>query len=165
MDSFDTDQDPQRTEREAQHNLIDSHVGGRMRLRRAMMGLSQERLADALGLTFQQVQKYERGVNRVSASRLFDLARILEVPISFFFDDMSDAMTSRVGRLPNGFQPRLASGFAEQQAGFGSDPEQEPSQKHRETLELSRAFQRIRDENVRRRVIELIKAVGSGSMP
>ena len=76
---------------------IDVHVGTRIRLRRTLLGMSQERLGEALGLTFQQVQKYERGVNRVGASRLFDLSRVLDVPISFFFDDMPDSLASAYG--------------------------------------------------------------------
>jgi len=72
-------------------NPVDVHVGARMRLRRTLLGISQEKLGEAIGLTFQQIQKYERGTNRISASRLFDLARVLDVPISFFFDDMPDA--------------------------------------------------------------------------
>ncbi len=72
---------------EARPSPVDVHVGARIRLRRTLLGMSQERLGDALGLTFQQVQKYERGVNRVGASRLFDLSRILDVPISFFYDN------------------------------------------------------------------------------
>lgn len=69
-------------------NPVDVHVGSRVRLRRTLLGMSQEKLAEALGLTFQQVQKYERGANRVSASRMYDLSRALGVPVSFFFDDM-----------------------------------------------------------------------------
>ena len=69
-------------------NPIDVHVGSRIRLRRTLLGLSQERLAEAIGLTFQQVQKYERGANRVGSSRLFDLSRVLDVPIAYFFDEM-----------------------------------------------------------------------------
>src|SRR5277367_1577262 len=69
-------------------NPIDTHVGARVRLRRTLLGMSQEKLGEAIGLTFQQVQKYERGANRIGASRLFDLSRVLDVPVSFFFDDM-----------------------------------------------------------------------------
>jgi len=72
-------------------NPVDVHVGARMKLRRTLLGMSQEKLGEAIGLTFQQVQKYERGANRVGASRLFDLARVLDVPVSFFFDDLPDA--------------------------------------------------------------------------
>jgi len=81
-------------DKEARPSPIDVHVGSRIRLRRTLLGMSQERLGEALGLTFQQVQKYERGVNRVGESRLFDLSRVLDVPISFFFDDMPDSVVS-----------------------------------------------------------------------
>jgi transcriptional regulator with XRE-family HTH domain len=81
--------------KESRPRPIDVHVGSRIRLRRTLLGLSQERLGEALGLTFQQVQKYETGVNRVSASRLFDLSRVLDVPIGFFFDNVPDVVLSR----------------------------------------------------------------------
>src|SRR4051794_34996027 len=77
-----------RTAMDGKPNPIDVHVGARVRLRRTLLGMSQERLGEALGLTFQQVQKYERGTNRIGASRLFDLSRVLEVPVSFFFEEM-----------------------------------------------------------------------------
>src|SRR5689334_13790578 len=125
---------------------IDVHVGTRIRLRRTLLGMSQERLGDALGLTFQQVQKYERGLNRVGASRLFDLARVLDVPISFFFDDLPDRLASSLGHTP-----RRASGLPESQEGFGDD-----TMNRRETLELVRAYYRITDAVVRKRVFELI---------
>src|SRR6266481_2040021 len=76
-------------------NPIDVHVGSRVRLRRNMLGLSQEKLGEAIGLTFQQVQKYERGANRIGASRLHDLSRVLDVPVSFFFDDMDPVRPRR----------------------------------------------------------------------
>src|ERR1700754_4090626 len=95
------------SERESRPSPIDVHVGSRIRLRRTLLGMSQERLGESLGLTFQQVQKYERGVNRVGASRLFDLSRVLDVPISFFFDDMPDSLAStyggQAGRRTTGF--------------------------------------------------------------
>ena len=78
-------------------NPIDVHVGSRVRLRRTLLGMSQEKLGDAIGLTFQQVQKYERGANRIGASRLFDLSRVLDVPVSFFFDDMASDTAGRQG--------------------------------------------------------------------
>src|SRR5512147_1895392 len=71
-------------------NPVDIHVGSRVRLRRTLLGLSQEKLGEAVGLTFQQIQKYERGANRIGASRLFEFSRILDVPVSFFFDDMAE---------------------------------------------------------------------------
>ena len=89
------------SERESRPSPIDVHVGSRIRLRRTLLGMSQERLGESLGLTFQQVQKYERGVNRVGASRLFDLSRVLDVPISFFFDDMPDSLAANFGGLPS----------------------------------------------------------------
>lgn len=128
---------------------IDSHVGARIRLRRTLMGMSQERLGESLGLTFQQIQKYERGVNRVGASRLYDLARVLDVPISFFFDDMPEPLT-RGGEIG----ARRGFGFAESQQGFTDD-----ALNRRETLELVRAYYRITDAAVRKRVFDLIKSL------
>ena len=76
-------------------NPIDIHVGSRVRLRRILMGMSQTKLGKALGVTFQQVQKYERGANRIGSSRLYHLSQILDVPVSFFFDDMPENMTGK----------------------------------------------------------------------
>ena len=75
-------------------NPVDVHVGGRVRLRRTLLGMSQEKLGEAIGLTFQQVQKYERGANRIGASRLWDLSRVLDCSMSFFFEDMDEATAS-----------------------------------------------------------------------
>jgi transcriptional regulator with XRE-family HTH domain len=122
-------------------NPVDVHVGSRVRLRRTLLGMSQEKLADALGLTFQQVQKYERGANRIGASRLHQLARILEVPVQFFYDEME------VTRLVVA---------AEQGAGPGPDP-----MIRRETLELVRAYYRIQDEKLRKRIFEMVKAAAA----
>jgi len=129
---------------------IDVHVGSRIRLRRTLLGMSQERLGESVGLTFQQVQKYERGVNRVGASRLFDLARVLDVPISFFFDDMPDSVAG-----PLGASARRLHGLSETQDPFGDD-----TMSRRETLELVRAYYRISDPSVRKRVFDLIKSMG-----
>jgi transcriptional regulator with XRE-family HTH domain len=134
-------------EKESRPSPIDVHVGSRIRLRRTLLGMSQERLGEALGLTFQQVQKYERGVNRVGASRLFDLARVLDVPISFFFDDLSDSGNATSGRR--------AVGFEQSQDAFSDE-----TLNRRETLELVRAYYRISDPAVRKRVFELIKSMG-----
>src|SRR3954452_5209211 len=125
-------------EKEGRASPIDVHVGSRVRLRRTLMGMSQERLGEALGLTFQQVQKYERGVNRVGASRLFDLSRVLDVPISFFFDDMPEPLAGVHGSYQT---TRPAGGFAEGQNGFGTDD----VLNRRETLELVRAYYRINE--------------------
>ena len=141
---------PAAPEREARPSPIDVHVGSRIRLRRTLLGMSQERLGDQLGLTFQQVQKYERGVNRVGASRLFDLSRVLDVPISFFFDDMPDGLA---GGAAAG--SRRAHGLNEGHDPFGDD-----TLSRRETLELVRAYYRISDPAVRKRVFELIKSMG-----
>jgi transcriptional regulator with XRE-family HTH domain len=127
----------------ANPNPVDIHVGGRVRLRRTLVGMSQEKLGQALGLTFQQVQKYERGANRIGASRLYHLSRILEVPIAFFFDDMPEAVQGGV-------------------AGMGESAQQ-PYERNplvkRETLELVRAYYRITDDRARKRLFELTKAM------
>ncbi len=140
-------------EKESRPSPIDMHVGARIRLRRTLMGMSQERLGEALGLTFQQVQKYERGVNRVGASRLFDLSRVLDVSISFFFDDMPEPLANIHGTYQT---TRAVGGFAEAQDSFGVDD----SMNRRETLELVRAYYRITDPAVRKRVFDLIKSMG-----
>ena len=142
-------------EKDGRPSPIDVHVGSRIRLRRTLLGLSQERLGEALGLTFQQVQKYERGVNRVGASRLFDLSRVLDVPISFFFDDMPETLAGVHGQSAQ--HHRRIGGFAESQDTFGSDD----AMNRRETLELVRAYYRITDPAVRKRVFELIKSLVS----
>jgi len=126
-------------------NPIDVQVGSRVRLRRNMLGLSQEKLGEAIGLTFQQVQKYERGANRIGASRLHELSRVLDVPVSFFFDDMDPVRA-----------PAIPAGFAEPPAeAFESDP-----LRRRETVELVDAYFAIDDPAVRRRLLELAKALG-----
>jgi transcriptional regulator with XRE-family HTH domain len=135
-------------------NPIDVHVGSRVRLRRTLMGMSQEKLGNEIGLTFQQVQKYERGANRVGASRLYQLSRVLNVPVSFFFEELPD-MVSKAALVAAG----TAMGFAEnEQAEFEHDP-----MARRETLELVRAYYRITDPKVRKRVFELTKAMANAS--
>ncbi|MBI1779231.1 MAG: helix-turn-helix transcriptional regulator [Proteobacteria bacterium] len=133
-------------------NPIDVHVGGRVRLRRTLLGMSQEKLGEALGLTFQQVQKYERGTNRIGASRLFDLSRVLDVPVSYFFEDMASEVAAR---SPG----QLSAGLAEERpADFDADP-----MARRETLELVRAYYRINDLTVRKRVFELAKSIANAN--
>ena len=128
---------------------VDVHVGSRVRQRRTMLGMSQEKLGEALGLTFQQVQKYERGANRVGAGRLYELSHALDVPVNYFFEELPDA--------PEG----AASGPAMQEAAqrqYDADP-----MAQRETLLLVRAYYDINDPAVRRRVLDLIRAMGRSS--
>ena len=139
-----------KVDREHRASPIDAHVGSRVRLRRTLLGMSHEKLGDALGLTFQQVQKYERGVNRIGASRLFDLARVLDVPIGFFFDDLPPEMGGNVAVRS---RPAIY-GFSEAQNSLEDD-----SMNKRETLELVRAYYRITDPAVRKRVFDLIKSL------
>jgi len=143
----------ERPERDSRPSPIDIHVGSRVRLRRTLLGMSQERLGDALGLTFQQVQKYERGVNRVGASRLFDISRVLDVPISYFFDDMPEGMSETPVSGPRG----RMYGLAEPQEPFSSGVDDQLNK--RETLELVRAYYRITDPAVRKRMFDLMKSL------
>jgi transcriptional regulator with XRE-family HTH domain len=131
-----------RRQKSDKPNPTDVHVGSRVRLRRTLLGMSQEKLGEAIGLTFQQVQKYERGANRVGASRLYDLSRVLDVPVSFFFEDLPSVVGTEAA----------ASGEPAEKG------EHDPMLK-RETLELVRAYYRIPDSHVRRRLFELAKAL------
>ncbi|HZK91454.1 MAG TPA: helix-turn-helix transcriptional regulator [Stellaceae bacterium] len=127
---------------------IDVHVGSRVRLRRNMLGLSQEKLGEMISLTFQQVQKYERGANRIGASRLHELSRVLGVPVEFFYDQTDPVHA-----------PAVPTGFAESpQAGFDSDPLHK-----RETLELVSAYYDVEDAAVRRRLFDLAKAFAASA--
>ena len=131
-------------------NPIDVHVGSRVHLRRRLLGMSQQKLGEAIGLHYQQVQKYERGSTRVGASRLFDLARVLYVPVGFFFDDMSDDVAAR--------SPGQSKGTASEAVDVGPDP-----MAKRENLDLVRAYYNIHDASLRKRLFELIKALATGS--
>ena len=131
-------------------NPVDVHVGARVRLRRTLLGMSQEKLGEAIGLTFQQVQKYERGANRIGSSRLFDLSRVLDVPIGFFFEEMSAAVAAS--------SPAQAGGFAEEPSSYELNPLAK-----RETLELVRAYYKISDPQVRKRLFEMTKALGAAA--
>jgi transcriptional regulator with XRE-family HTH domain len=125
-------------------NSIDRHVGSRLRMRRVLMGMSQEKLGDQLGVTFQQVQKYEKGMNRIGASRLQHASRALDVPIEFFFRDaphLEPNSTDSLGEV---------SGDSNFVAEFLSS---------NEGIELNQAFARIRDRKLRRRIVELVRAV------
>ena len=125
-------------------NPIDIHVGSRIRLRRTMLGMSQEKLGESLGITFQQIQKYEKGTNRVGASRLQNISSILNVPVSFFFED------------------------APGEGGAGSGMSESPSSNYvvdflssSEGLQLNRAFVKISDPKVRRKLVDLVKALAA----
>ena len=131
-------------------NPIDVHVGARVRLRRTLLGMSQEKLGEAIGLTFQQVQKYERGANRIGSSRLFDLSRVLDVPIEYFFGDMPAAVAA--------CSPGQGGGMSEEASNYELDP-----MAKRETLELVRAYYKISDPQVRKRLFEMTKALGAAA--
>lgn len=132
-------------------NPVDVHVGSRVRLRRTLLGMSQEKLGDAVGLTFQQIQKYERGANRIGASRLYEFSRVLDVTVSYFFEDLPEELKTHQGRLSAGMR----------------EPEEESLERDpmakRETLELVRAYYRISNARVRKRVFDLAKALAGYS--
>jgi transcriptional regulator with XRE-family HTH domain len=125
-------------------NPIDKHVGSRVRMRRMMLGMSQEKLGDALGLTFQQVQKYEKGTNRIGASRVQQISQILQVPVSFFFEG---APTVHSGTRQEGVadapSPAYISDFLATSDG----------------LALTKAFMRIGDSKLRRRIVDLVEQI------
>ncbi len=131
-------------------NPVDVHVGTRVRLRRTLLGMTQTGLGQAIGLTFQQVQKYERGVNRIGSSRLYDLARVLDVPVNFFFDEMPKDVASKSTAASSG-PPEGAEAF---------DPD---IVSKRETLELVRAYYKIENAQVRKRLFELVKVLGKSA--
>ncbi|WP_426960138.1 helix-turn-helix domain-containing protein [Muricoccus radiodurans] len=138
-------------EQEKALHPVDAYVGARVRLRRTLLGMSQAALGKALGLTFQQVQRYERGLNRIGASRLLELTRVLDVPIAFFFDDMPDGLSGAAD-----VQARFAGALAEQADGVDGDLRQQ-----RETLELVRAYHLIAEPAVRKRLLDLVRSLGS----
>ncbi len=125
-------------------NPIDKHVGSRVRMRRMMLSMSQEKLGDALGLTFQQVQKYEKGTNRIGASRLQQIAHILQVPVSFFFEGAPHVAGGPVavgmGEAPS---PAYVSDFLATSDG----------------LSLTKAFMRIKNSKLRRRIVDLVEQI------
>ena len=123
---------------------VDMHVGSRVRMRRLMLGISQEELAHALDLSFQQVQKYEKGANRIGASRLEHISRFLQVPVAFFFEGASDASMAAASEQDTR-SLALMDKFVSSQEG----------------LRLARSFTQIEDEDVRRRIVDLVQAIGS----
>jgi transcriptional regulator with XRE-family HTH domain len=127
-------------------NPIDKYVGSRVRMRRMMLGMSQEKLGNALSLTFQQVQKYEKGTNRIGASRLQQISTILQVPVSFFFEGAPDlpAQSNELGEAPS---PMYVADFLATSDG----------------LALTRAFMRIQDSKLRRKIVELVEQMAGDS--
>src|ERR1700744_2321967 len=125
-------------------NPIDRHVGSRVRMRRMMLGMSQEKLGDALGLTFQQVQKYEKGTNRIGASRLQQISQILQVPVAFFFEGAPNVgpASRDGGDAPS---PAYVSDFLATSDG----------------LALTKAFMRIEDAKLRRRIVDLVEQIAT----
>lgn len=126
-------------------NPVDIHVGGRVRLRRMLVGFSQEKLGVSMGLTFQQIQKYEKGVNRIGASRLFRLSQVLDVPVQFFFDGMPVVEDTAATGMGESKQEAFLYEFLNTRDG----------------LELNRAFVKVTDVNVRKSVIELVRSLGT----
>jgi transcriptional regulator with XRE-family HTH domain len=123
-------------------NPTDKYVGSRVRMRRMMLGMSQEKLGDALGLTFQQVQKYEKGTNRIGASRLQQIAHFLQVPVSFFFEGAPDLPARPAGTMEDP-TPSYVSDFLATSDG----------------LALTKAFMRIKDPKLRRRIVDLVSQI------
>jgi len=123
-------------------NPIDKHVGARVRMRRMMLSMSQEKLGDALGLTFQQVQKYEKGTNRIGASRLQQIAHILQVPVSFFFEGAPHS-PGHSGGMSEAPSPAYVSDFLATSDG----------------LSLTKAFMRIKNSKLRRRIVDLVEQI------
>ncbi|MFK7840557.1 MAG: helix-turn-helix domain-containing protein [Bdellovibrionales bacterium] len=124
---------------------VDVHVGQRLRVRRSLLGLSQEKLADAIGLTFQQIQKYEHGVNRISAGRLFQFSKILDVPVAYFYDQIgNNSETANVGLSDN------------EQESFSHDGD---VMQRKETIELVRAYYSVDDPNKRKEMLRFIKTM------
>ncbi|KAA5803477.1 helix-turn-helix transcriptional regulator [Alkalicaulis satelles] len=124
-------------------NAVDRHVGSRIRLRRQLLNMSQEKLGDELGVTFQQVQKYERGTNRVGAGRLWLMGRVLDVPVSFFYEGVSESMTQP--GFSEGDQTPIVDDFIQSADGVA----------------LAQAFARIKDGKVRRRILELVRTLAA----
>ena len=130
-------------------NPIDKHVGSRVRMRRMMLSMSQEKLGDALGLTFQQVQKYEKGTNRIGASRLQQISNILQVPVAFFFEGAPDLGGARAPGSKDAPSPTYVADFLATSDG----------------LALTKAFMRIGDPKLRRRIVDLVEQIAGEEAP
>jgi len=130
-------------------NPIDKHVGSRVRMRRMMLSMSQEKLGDALGLTFQQVQKYEKGTNRIGASRLQQISNILQVPVAFFFEGAPEPPGGRASGIKDAPSATYVSDFLATSDG----------------LALTKAFMRIPDPKLRRRIVDLVEQIAGEDAP
>ena len=128
-------------------NPIDVHVGGRLRMRRILIGMSQEKLGENLAVTFQQIQKYEKGSNRISASRLYDISRILDVPVQFFFDDIKDGNGTKKSNGQEQSDDFRMIDFLSNADG----------------AQLVRTFSGIEDAGIRRNIIDLVKSISDSS--
>jgi transcriptional regulator with XRE-family HTH domain len=128
-------------------NPVDIHVGGRVRFRRMLLGMSQEKLGERLGLTFQQVQKYEKGINRIGASRLYDLSKVLSVPVQFFYDEAPGTYERGDGAQAAGFGERQTESYITEFLNT------------RDGLELNKAFVRLSDIRVRRAIVDLVRSL------
>lgn len=131
-------------------NPVDVHIGAKLKSRRLILGLSQEELARAIGLTFQQIQKYERGANRISASRLVDICHVLKTPVDYFFEG-----SYGIGKL--GAAKAAAKGFAE----AGQEPMGDDPLGRRDVLELVRAYSKITSPQLRKQILEMAKAMAA----
>ena len=129
---------------------VDVHVGARLRQRRTLLGMTQTKVGESIGVSFQQMQKYENGMNRISASRLFVLSRVFDVPVEYFFDDMPREVAAS--------SPAQGGGKAKKLPSYEPDP-----MTKRETMEFVRAYYKIEDANVRKGLRELTKAVGAAA--
>ncbi len=131
-------------------NTVDVHVGQRLRVRRSLLGLSQEKLADAIGLTFQQVQKYERGMNRISAGRLYQFSKILDVPVAYFFEQLGHSAENQNNMSIRGLSDSDQEGF------LPADLMQS-----KETLDLIRAYYSITNEETRKNIYKFVKSMAA----
>ncbi len=132
---------------------VDIYVGRRLRSRRTMLGMSQENLGEAVGVTFQQIQKYERGLNRIGSSRLYEFSRILNVPVSYFFDEMFDEANSPAIPQKQAYMADREGGFEYEKLG------------NKEVLTLVRSYYEIEDPLVRKRILSLVKSLGPSAAP
>ena len=136
--------------RDSRTAYVDAHVGNRLRERRILLGMSQTRLGESLGLSFQQVQKYERGIDRISVGRLVHMSHVLDVPITYFFEDLSEPAGSHGETIDDDYRI----------SGNGAEGSEDPMSR-RETLELVRAYYQIEQTELRKHVFALIRSIAT----